>query len=313
LWGGAKKLASKGLNYAKQGAKWVGKKAGKAWSGVKSVGSSILGGAKKLASKGLNYAKQGAKWVGDKAGNIWSGAKKGVEWVGDRAKKRWNSIKSTGSSIWGGVKKGAKSFGERAKSRWSSIKSAGSSLWEGAKKGANWFGDRAKQRWDTTKSIGSSLWSGAKKVYNQGEKYTDLATKWSVKTAGSLIDQSEKIGSSIGSSVGSSVSPRTSSLALPSVSSISRAVNRENSHILDKPSVQQSTKQQKSSYSLVVDRANDEPEKYAEVNRSQSSQKIETKNSQSAQKGMDNQVDELSMKIFRHLRSEIALEFARSR
>jgi len=294
LWGGTKKLASTGLKYAKQGAKWVGDKAGKAWSGVKSVGSSIWGGlksfggslwggAKKMASKGLNYAKQGVKWVGDKAGKAWSG------------------VKSVGSSIWSRVKKGATSFGERAKSRWSSIKSMGSSLWNRAKKGAEWFGDRAKKRW-----------SGVKDVYKQGEKYTNLATKWSVKNAGSLISQSEKIGSSIGSSVGNGISSRTTSFAVPSISSVSSAVNREESHRIEKPSIR-SAKSQDSSYSFIIDRSNDEAEKYAEVSRNQGGSKTETPQGQTTQQGMDNQVDELSMKIFRHLKNEIALEFARSR
>ena len=147
LWGGTKKIASKGLKYAKQGAKWVGDKAGKAWSGVKSVGSSIWGGmksfgsslwggAKSLASKGLNYAKQGAKWVGSKVSrardSVVSGAKSAYRFGEDRVsqassyilnktKKMSNTISSGAKSAYNFGEKKLKQFGGTVSKTWDSV------------------------------------------------------------------------------------------------------------------------------------------------------------------------------------------------
>ncbi len=362
LWGGTKKLASKGLKYAKQGAKWVGDKAGKAWSGVKSVGSSIWGGmksfgsslwggTKKIASKGLKYAKQGAKWVGDKAGKAWSGvksvgssiwggmksfgsslwggakslaskglnyAKQGAKWVGDKAGKAWSGVKSVGSSIWGGMK----SFGS---SLWGGSKKIASKGLKYAKQGTKWVGDKAGKAWSGVKSVGSSiwggmksfgssLWGGAKSLASKGLNYAKQGAKW--------------VGSKVSRARDSVVSGAKSAYRFGE-----DRVSQASSYILNKTKKMSNTISSgaKSAYNFgekklkqfggTVSKTWDSVSnlfKFAEANRHQNQTLSKNRESSKGSKNSsssgstEEQLDELSMKIFRRLKQEVALEYVRS-
>lgn len=258
---------------------------GFAFNGLKWLGNKVVDGTKWLGNKAMD----GAKWVGDKAVKGYNIAKKGANWFGNKvvAGTKWLGNKAIDGAKWTGDKA-----------------VEGYNL---AKKGANWLGNKVI---DGVNSVSI----GTKNAYNFGaKKISQVSNFVSDKAIG--LKNSVLSGTQNAYNFGSKKVLKASKFVTNTVGDIGDSISTgaANAYSFGEEKAEQLGDAVSEGWNNVTDLF-----KFAEVNRhkqepmSQSISNSIQNNGLDTSNSIEDRLDELTLKIFRQLKNEVALEYVRS-